>query len=638
MNSSRRESQRLGGRLVCYNYLRRRWGLSLRRLAILLSLCTLAGSADAALAQTAAPSAAEILESVRQTTGGAAWDQFSECDSVGTIGFQEIQGKTGAFHYFENLKTGARVLRVEVPDRGVNQTIGINANGSWKQEDDGDIRLLSANDPWDVDEIYLTSHGYWRPDFGGATITILDAASDGGATYERLEIHVPHGRGFTLWINRSSHLIERVVYQKHGRDTIDAIKVFSDYRRVDGVLLPFIERSGNPGEEHTVTLVRRTLSKQLDAANFAIPFRKDYQMPASGAVTVPTESGVIVHANVNGKGPYRVLFDTGSVNLLSAEFAKKMGLHLDGNTRKFGTVGGPVDAQTTHVDTLQIGGLVLHDQTFYVIEKPWEGKDDPFGAIGYEVMRRLAVSVDYQHAQLTFYDAPKFSYSGHGVKLPLVIDGQAVEVKASIGAASGLFTLDTGNQVAFWLEPGFVKANNLIEQLGAHYHGYSGEGYGGPTPEAYYARVKTLQLGDTEVDNVIADLYTGGPAPGENAGNIGRSILQQFDVTIDLMRGDLYLEKNEAWGKPGIFNRAGIVIDPTDQGQKIMTVLPGGSGETAGLKVGDLITGIGEKDPAPPGDDPDEPAFLQPVGTVVHLTVKRGDATQLIDVKLRDLL
>ncbi|MFZ0038856.1 MAG: aspartyl protease family protein [Candidatus Acidiferrales bacterium] len=610
----------------------------MRRLGILLSLCMLAGTIDAARAQTAVPSAAEILASVRQATGGAAWDKFSECDSVGTIAFQEIQGQAGSFHYFENLKTGARVLRVEVPDRGVNQAIGINANGSWKKDDAGDIRLLPANDPWDIDELYITSHGYLRADFGGATITALDAANDGGKTYDRLEIQVPRGRGFTLWINRSSHLIERIVYQKHAGDTIDAIKAFSDYRRVDGVLLPFIERSGNPGEEHTVTLDRRTLLKQVDAANFAIPFRQDYELPASGAVTVPTEGGVIVHANVNGKGPYRVLFDTGSVNLLSAEFAKKMGLRLDGDTRKFGTVGGPVDAQTAHVDTLQIGGLVLHDQTFYVIQQPWGGKDDPIGAVGYEVMRRLAVNIDYQHAQLTFYDAPKFSYSGHGVKLPLVIDGQAIEVKASIGAASGLFTLDTGNQVAFWLEPGFVKANNLIEQLGAHYRGYSGEGYGGPTPEAYYARVKTLQLGDTKVDNVIADLYTGDPAPGENAGNIGRSILQQFNVTIDLMRGELYLEKNDAWGKPGIFNRAGIVINPIDQGQKIMTVLPGCPGEAAGLKVGDIITGIGDKNPAPPGDDPDEPAFLQPVGTIVHLTVKRGDATLRIDVKLTDVL
>ncbi len=104
------------------------------------------------------------------------------------------------------------------------------------------------------------------------------------------------------------------------------------------------------------------------------------------------------------------------------------------------------------------------------------------------------------------------------------------------------------------------------------------------------------------------------------------------------MRGELYLEKNDAWGKPGIFNRAGIVINPIDQGQKIMTVLPGCPGEAAGLKVGDIITGIGDKNPAPPGDDPDEPAFLQPVGTIVHLTVKRGDATLRIDVKLTDVL
>ncbi|MGB8849374.1 MAG: hypothetical protein WCC76_06630, partial [Candidatus Acidiferrales bacterium] len=88
----------------------------MRRLGILLSLCMLAGTIDAARAQTAVPSAAEILASVRQATGGAAWDKFSECDSVGTIAFQEIQGQAGSFHYFENLKTGARVLRVEVPD------------------------------------------------------------------------------------------------------------------------------------------------------------------------------------------------------------------------------------------------------------------------------------------------------------------------------------------------------------------------------------------------------------------------------------------------------------------------------------------------------------------------------------------
>jgi C-terminal processing protease CtpA/Prc len=101
------------------------------------------------------------------------------------------------------------------------------------------------------------------------------------------------------------------------------------------------------------------------------------------------------------------------------------------------------------------------------------------------------------------------------------------------------------------------------------------------------------------------------------------------------MRGHLYLEKNANWGKPGVFNRAGIVIDPIEQGQKVMTVLPGSPGDVAGLAVGDVITGI---DGQPPGDDSEEPAFLQPVGTVVHLTVKRGEELSKIDVTLKDVI
>jgi len=107
----------------------------LRRLVVLLSFCTLATTPDSLLAQTPAPTAAEVISSVRQATGGSTWDQFAECDSSGTIAFQEIQGKSGTYHYSENLLTGASVLRVELPERGVNQAVGIDPDGSWRQED-----------------------------------------------------------------------------------------------------------------------------------------------------------------------------------------------------------------------------------------------------------------------------------------------------------------------------------------------------------------------------------------------------------------------------------------------------------------------------------------------------------------------
>jgi len=189
--------------------------------------------------------------------------------------------------------------------------------------------------------------------------------------------------------------------------------------------------------------------------------------------------------------------------------------------------------------------------------------------------------------------------------------------------------------VAFEVEPGFVTQYNLIQRLGARYHRYSGRSYAGPTPETYYARVKTLRLGDAKVHDVVANLWTGEPGVANFAGNVGRSILRQFNVTFDAMRGAMYLEKNANWGKPVIFNRAGIVVDPVEGGQKVMTVLPGGPAESAGIAVGDLITRI---DGCPPADDINDPAFLQAVGTRVALTVKRGDALRDVQVTLKELL
>jgi serine protease DegQ len=134
---------------------------------------------------------------------------------------------------------------------------------------------------------------------------------------------------------------------------------------------------------------------------------------------------------------------------------------------------------------------------------------------------------------------------------------------------------------------------------------------------------------------VAAYLSTGETAGADFSGNIGQSILKQFNVTFDAMRGRLYLEKNSNWGKPGIFNRAGAILGKGDQGETVMTVLAGSPAESAGLHVGDVITAIDQK---PPEDLSEQPAFLQPEGTVVHLTAKREGVSHDLSLTLRDFL
>lgn len=203
--------------------------------------------------------------------------------------------------------------------------------------------------------------------------------------------------------------------------------------------------------------------------------QNDYTMPASGVVTVAAEGGHIFQAKINGQGPFKLLFDTGSSNLLSASFARHLGLPLEGNV-KIGAGGGTLEGQTAHVDTLQIGDLVLRNQTFYVIDVPWDPSDPQVGAIGYEVMMRLAVKIDFEEQKLTFYREPPFKYSGTGVELPLLLQDRIFEVDAKLDGVNGRFQLDTGNQFGFDLDPGFVKQNGMIKRLGARYHGYAGRG------------------------------------------------------------------------------------------------------------------------------------------------------------------
>jgi len=365
-------------------------------------------------------------------------------------------------------------------------------------------------------------------------------------------------------------------------------------------------------------------------------------MPPSGKVVVSAKGGVEFDALINGKGPFRLIFDSGAgVNALNPTIARQLGLRVEGPSQIIlGAGSGSLTEQAANVALVRIGDLALHDQKFYIMPMPWGDRSGPVGAVGYELMRRLVVTVDYEREQLAFNLPQPFTYSGHGVKVQIepMLTPFEIEVRGSVNGASGVFCIDTGDEASLSLEQRFVGQYNLVKQLSPRYHGYAGSGIGGAMPAAYYGRVETLRIGEAEVNHVIAFLFDRQAISAENAGNIGSRVLRQFNITFDDPHGVLYFEKNSNWGKPEIFNRAGIIVDSIMQNQEVMNVLPESPGEIAGVAIGDIIVQI---DGRAPNKDPlqqDDPAFLQPVGTVVRLTVLRGDKTQKIEVTLRDLL
>jgi hypothetical protein len=609
--------------------------------ALVLALATAGATTDAA----AGPDPRAVLARVKEATGGAAWDRITSAHSTVVV---ETGGLKGTAEGFEDVLTGRSVSHYHLgPMTGAG---GFDGKTVWSQDSSKQVRIEEGGEAREAaaDDAYRSALGYFYPERWPARLEYKGEKTEDGRTFLVVRATPKGGRPFDIWIDAKTNLIDRTV-EKASIETRTVY--YSDYREVEGVRVPFSQRSTNGEEKYDQYVTVRSLefNVALDDARFAAPAPPppDFAITGGSSTTIPFEllnNHIYVQVKINGRGPFRVLCDTGGANIVTPEVAKELGLATEGALQGRGVGEKSEDVALAKVDTLQIGDATLRNQVFAVFPLASFSKVEGVasgGLVGYEIFKRFVVTVDYEGSRLTLTLPEAFDYEGEGTVVPFKFNEHIPQVEGEIDGIAGKFDIDTGSRASLDLLGPFVEKHGLKAKYAPRLEGVTGWGVGGPV-RAAIGRAEVLKLGDVTVRAPVTELtlqQKGAFTDPYVAGNVGAGVLKRFNIVFDYGRKRMIFEKNANYAKADAFDRAGMWMNEGEGGFEVMDVFAGSPAAQAGIRVGDTIVAVDGR----PVASVTLPGLRQrfrtdPPGTKVTLEVRTAGTEREVSLTLRDLV
>ena len=354
---------------------------------------------------------------------------------------------------------------------------------------------------------------------------------------------------------------------------------------------------------------------------------------------------VVVEVSINGRGPFPLMFDTGAENALTQEAAAALGLRTEGTETALDSGGRQVSIAFTHLETVRLGDAEMTNQRFSVLTLPRyltdRGNRPPLaGFIGYGLLKRFAVRLNYQDGTLTLKPGSDFHYVGSGIGVPLTLAGKTPAVPSTADGISGMFMVDTGSSGALTLRRAFATDNGLDARHPSAIH-IKSLGASGPF-EAILTRLDSFGVAESRIDRP-ATRYASSDTAGfpftDVDGSIGYEILRQFVTTFDYPHRTLWFERSSAFGTRTGQGSAGFQAITTDgAGFSVTTVVPRTAAAEAGMQVGDVITEIDGQSTKSMSLNEFAGLIRQPVGTIVRLSIVRDGVERPVALTLKDWL
>jgi hypothetical protein len=587
------------------------------------------------------------LSLARSATGGNAWNRVAEISADGQT---VVAGLRGTVRLQTDLVEGRYAQHFDVPGMGSSAEV-YDGRTIWARDISGGVHPYDA--PFArkraITSAYLDRRAYFDS-AAAATIACAGKRVEAGRTSIVIRVQPRGGVPADLAIDTRTHLVKNVSIQLP-LPSDDGTTWYGDFRRVDGMMLPYSISSGTsakPADGYKLRVREYAISRHVRADDFSKPVASlnARMIGTATSTTVPmTLEGrqLIVWASINGHNPMPFILDTGGHAIFTSQAVRLLGLRSRGSGLSGGSGPGTISTQYTHVRSVRIGTAELLDQPFLVIPYPYSfyerGKKQPLaGILGLEFFERFAIRLDYGNRQVTLglfraIQAPK-----NATQTPLMFEDQE-DLPVVEGAADGhlgLFGTDTGNAGTVILFGGFLRRTGLLaayrDGLATISSGTGGQNAGRDQTIRSFTFAGRITR---DVDANFTDMTSGSFASRTEAGNIGFSILSRYIPTFDYDTGVLYLQSATRETTYGV-NRAGIHVEKNvPEAFYVDLVDPGSAGASAGLATGDRIVAI-DGIAASNFSWADLSALTsRRRGTKLELTVERANSRRRIDLTLR---
>ena len=259
------------------------------------------------------------------------------------------------------------------------------------------------------------------------------------------------------------------------------------------------------------------------------------------------EGMIFIPVRLNGSKPLSFVLDSGSAKtLVDRTLAASLGLKASGSGSIQGAGAGRIPIEfvpdvSVGLPGVECAGFELSTADLKPLETSVGAKVD--GIIGYELLRRLVVTVDYETRTLTLTRPEDFRASGKAEAIPIEVRDKWPYVKAELKLPGPVTVQDN-----FMIDSGSSDAvdHPIVMNLQSRVATTSGAGLGAPTQGAT-ARATSLQLGSYSVSGPTVSCCGATDATSKL---IGSEVLRRFTVTFDYPESRIFLTRNSHFVEP----------------------------------------------------------------------------------------